>query len=150
MGLLSKFKKKDKLKVPQDVYNVIIEHVKEEYPHECCGVLVGNAMMGRKLFYVEKCTNLNRERAHDRYMMDPMEINLADKGARSQSLELMGFYHSHPDHPDSPSEYDREMAQPGYSYIIVSVKGGTEVSMKSWTFDEEDEPFREEPLELAK
>ncbi len=149
MGLLSRFRRKSKLKVPKDVYDVIIEHAKEEYPHECCGVLVGNAMMGRKIFYVEKCTNLNKERAHDRYLMDPREINLADKGARSQSLEILGFYHSHPDHPDRPSEYDREMAQPGYSYIIVSVKNGKDVSMKSWTFEEEDEPFSEEALELG-
>jgi len=148
MGLLSKFKKKNKLKLPKEVYDNIIAHVKEDYPHECCGVLIGNAMMGRKIFYADRCTNTNKTSAHNRYQMDPMEINLADKGARAQSLELMGFYHSHPDHPDRPSEYDREMAQPGYSYIIVSVKNGTEVSLKSWTFAEEDDPFKEEPLEM--
>ncbi len=150
MGLLSKFKKKTKLRVPEDVYSLITAHAREEYPHECCGVLIGNAMMGRKIFYAERCTNVNRDTPHNRYLMDPAEINLADKGARAQSLELMGFYHSHPDHPDRPSEYDREMAQPGYSYIIVSVKGGTEVSVKSWTFEEEDDPFKEEPMDIPK
>ncbi len=149
MGLLSKFKKKVKLQIPKDFYDDMIEHAKLEYPHECCGVLIGNSMMGdRKIFHSERCTNLNKERAHDRYLMDSREINLADKGARAQSLEIMGFYHSHPDHPDRPSEYDREMAQPGYSYIIFSVKGGTEVTAKSWTFDEVDEPFHEEPIEV--
>jgi len=150
MGLLSKFKKKKNLKVPKEFYEDMIEHAKLDYPHECCGVLIGNSMMGvRKIFHTERCTNLNRERAHDRYLMDPREINLADKGARAQSLEIMGFYHSHPDHPDRPSEYDREVAHPGYSYIIMSVKGGKDVSVKSWKFEDEDGPFEEEGIEVT-
>ncbi|GMR04997.1 MAG: M67 family metallopeptidase [Thermodesulfobacteriota bacterium] len=146
MGL---FSRKKNLKVTKEAYEVMIEHAKESYPEECCGILIGNTMTERKIFYVQKSININKERASDRYIIDPMEINLADKEARSQSLELMGFYHSHPDHPDRPSEYDRNMGQAGYSYIIISVKGGTDVSVKSWSFNNEDEPFKEEGLKVS-
>ena len=106
-------------------------------------------MRERKVFYVERSTNINKDRARDRYIIDPREINLADKQARSQSLDIMGFYHSHPDHPDSPSEFDREMGQSGYSYVIVSVNGKGEVSVKSWIFKEEGEPFKEEGIKVG-
>ena len=147
MGL---FSRKKGIKLTKEAYEHIVEHAKETYPNECCGILIGNSMTEKKVFYVQMATNLNKERAFDRYVMDPTEIYLADKEARSQSLELMGFYHSHPDHPDRPSEYDREMGQAGYSYIIVSVNKGTDVSVKSWSFKKDDEPFKEEAIRLTK
>lgn len=146
MGL---FSRKKSIKLTKEAYEHIVEHAKETYPNECCGVLIGNSMTEKKVFYSQRGTNLNKERAFDRYVMDPREINLADKEARSQSLELMGFYHSHPDHPDRPSEYDREMGQAGYSYIIVSVNKGTDVSVKSWSFNNDDEPFKEEAIKIC-
>ena len=138
-----------KLKLVKEAYESIINHAKDSYPEECCGILIGNSMRERKVFYVERSTNINKDRVRDRYIIDPREINLADKQARSQSLDIMGFYHSHPDHPDSPSEFDREMGQSGYSYVIVSVNGKGEVSVKSWIFKEEGEPFKEEGIKVG-
>lgn len=135
--------------VPKTVYNEIIEHAKEAYPHECCGFLIGKDMRDKKVWSVERGTNLNTERANDRYVIDPQEFNFVDKIARTQGLDILGFYHSHPDHPDTPSEFDRENGQPGYSYIIVSVQNGTEFSMKSWIFNKMDEPFKKERLKVV-
>lgn len=134
--------------VPRNVYNEIIDHAKDSYPNECCGFLVGKAMKDKRVWQVERGTNLNTERANDRYVIDPKEFNLVDKIARTQGLDILGFYHSHPDHPDRPSEFDRQEGQPDYSYIIVSVKGGDEVSARSWIFDDEKEPFKEERIKV--
>jgi proteasome lid subunit RPN8/RPN11 len=145
MGLLSR---KSKIKVVKTAYQQIIEHAKEAYPNECCGALVGHVMGGRKVFSAERMTNTNTDRAHDRYVIDPHEFNLIDKVSRSQGCEIIGFYHSHPDHPNRPSEEDRKSGQLDYSYIIVSVQGGTEVSAKCWIFNDEKAPFSEEKIEL--
>ncbi len=144
MGILSR---KSQVKVARAAYQQIVEHAKDAYPSECCGVLVGHVMGGRKVLNVERMANTNTERAHDRYVIDPHELNLIDKVARSQGCEVIGFYHSHPDHPDRPSEFDRERGQLDYSYVIVSVQDGTEVSVKSWIFTKEGAPFSEEKIE---
>ena len=62
----------------------------------------------------------------------------------------MGYYHSHPDHPDEPSEFDRERAWPDYSYVIIAVEGGENIKVRSWEFTEMDAPFEEEPLRFFK
>ncbi|MBI5888208.1 MAG: M67 family metallopeptidase [Deltaproteobacteria bacterium] len=143
------FGRKSTVNVPKRVYDQIIGHAKEAYPHECCGVLVGNSMGDRKIFESHRANNINTERANDRYVIDPKEINIIDKVARSEGLDIMGFYHSHPDHPDRPSQFDRDMGQPQYSYIIVSVHKGTETSVKSWMFTEDKEPFKEEAIKIT-
>ncbi len=145
MGILGK---KKVLKVANNAYEQMVEHAKSAYPEECCGAMVGYVMGGRKVFNVERLTNTNTERAHDRYVIDPHELYLIDKVARTQGCEVIGFYHSHPDHPDQPSEFDREMGQLDYSYVIVAVQGGTEVSVKSWIFTKEGAPFSEEKIEM--
>jgi len=140
---------KTSVHISRSVYEEILRHAKEAYPHECCGVLVGANYGGeRKIFESHRATNVNTERAHDRYIIDPNEYNLIDKMARSCSMDVMGFYHSHPDHPDKPSETDREWGQTGYSYMIVSVKGGTETSARSWMIEEDDSPFTEEKIKI--
>lgn len=139
---------KSTINLPKNVYEEIMDHAREAYPHECCGFLVGKAMGDKRVWQVERGTNLNTERANDRYVIDPKEFNLVDKVARTQGLDILGFYHSHPDHPDRPSEFDREEGQPGYSYIIISVKKGDTVSAKSWIFEKPDEPFKEERIKV--
>lgn len=135
--------------IPRPVYDEIIQHAKDSYPEECCGFLVGKSMGDKKVWSVERGTNANTERARDRYVIDPREFLMTDKIARTQGLDILGFYHSHPDHPDRPSEFDREHGQPDYSYVIVAVDGGGKVSAKSWIFSKEDEPFREEKIKLT-
>ena len=115
---------KNCLHIPRQVYDEVLAHAEQSYPHECCGVLVGSALKDRRVFAAHTATNVNVERATDRYIIDPMEINIIDRQARAEGLDILGFYHSHPDHPDRPSEFDREWGQPGYSYVIISVKNG--------------------------
>ncbi|MBE7413963.1 MAG: M67 family metallopeptidase [Deltaproteobacteria bacterium] len=111
-------------------------------------MLVGATYTARRIFESQRANNVNTERAHDRYIIDPKELNLIDKIARSQGMDVMGFYHSHPDHPDKPSETDREWGQPGYSYFIISVKGGKDVSVRSWMIEDEKGPFKEESIKI--
>jgi proteasome lid subunit RPN8/RPN11 len=143
------FTKKGRITVPRRVYDEIVSHAKDSYPNECCGVLIGNTLGSKKVFSSERATNLNEERASDRYILDPKEINIIDKGARAANLDIIGFYHSHPDHTDRPSEFDRKEGQPGYSYMIVSVLEGTDVAVRCWMFNEEKEPFVEEIINLS-
>ena len=140
---------KTSVHISRSVYEEILRHAKEAYPNECCGVLVGANYGGeRKIFESHRANNINTDRAHDRYIIDPKEFNLIDKMARSCSMDVMGFYHSHPDHPDKPSETDREWGQTGYSYIIVSVKGGKDTSARSWMIEEDTSPFTEEKIKI--
>ena len=143
------FTRKGRIEVPQQVHDEIVAHAKETYPHECCGVLIGNTLGAKKVFNVERASNLNTERAADRYILDPKELNIIDKQARAASLEIIGFYHSHPDHTDRPSKYDREHGQADYSYLIVSVMEGTDIAVRCWMFSNEKEPFIEEKIVLT-
>lgn len=143
------FTKKGRITVPRRVYDEIVSHAKESYPDECCGVLIGNTLGSRKVFSSERATNINEERASDRYILDPKELNIIDKGARAACLDIIGFYHSHPDHTDRPSEFDRKEGQPGYTYMIVSVLEGTDIAVRCWMFNKDNEPFREEIINLT-
>lgn len=140
---------KSVIHISKSVYEEMLNHAKEAYPNECCGVIVGATYHARKVFESHRASNANTERSHDRYLIDPRELNLIDKIARTQGMDVMGFYHSHPDHPDKPSQTDREWAQPGYSYVIISVKGGKNVSARSWIIEDETGPFIEEKLKIT-
>ena len=139
---------KSVIQISKSVYDEIINHAKEAYPNECCGVLVGTTYHAPKVFESHRATNANNDRAHDRYIIEANEFNLIDKMARSQSMDIMGFYHSHPDHPDKPSETDRQEGQTGYSYIIISVAGGKDVSARSWGIEDENASFKEEKIKI--
>ena len=122
-------------------------HGKEGYPNEVCGIILGvSGSEGNKALQVRRAANLNNNRAHDRYELDPQDLLKAEKDARDKGLEIIGFYHSHPDHPDVPSEFDRERAWPSYSYIISSIMGGKEASTKSWLLNDESQAFEEEKI----
>ena len=93
----------------------------DAYPDEGCGVLIGR-VTGERVEVVEARlgTNLNTERSHDRYLLDPADIVRADRDARGLGLDLVGFWHSHPDHPARPSQFDTDHAWTDYVYIIVT------------------------------
>ena len=138
------------VEIKQDILQKILDHARASYPHECCGILLGKMTSPKRIMDAVKAENTNKERAVDRYEMNPDELLKIEREARQAGLEVVGVYHSHPDHPSSPSEFDRQRGWPEYSYIIVAVKGGTETEAKSWTFIEEDEPFGEEELKVVK
>jgi proteasome lid subunit RPN8/RPN11 len=132
-------------------FQQMIDHAKQTYPFECCGLLVGKFNTGneREIIEIHGVENRDKSRAHDRYEIDPGDFYRIDKEASSKGMEIVGVYHSHPDHPDKPSAVDREIASATYSYIIISVNQGEEVSARSWKFEEISEPFVEEEIKIS-
>lgn len=126
----------------------ILNHAREAYPYECCGILVGLLGEKKEVKEIRGVKNINKERGHDRYEIDPRELDRVDKDSSKNGLKVIGFYHSHPDHPPEPSAFDIERAWQSYSYIIVSVLKGEDLVTKSWVLDEGDKSFKEEPLEV--
>ena len=125
----------------------IKKYVKEAYPNECCGLLVGKGADGLKEVHeVRALTNINTERANDRYEVDPAEYMKVDRDAASRKLSIIGIYHSHPDHPCKPSEFDAGRAWEGYSYMIIAVAKGADFEVKSWVFNESTKTFNEEEI----
>src|SRR5258708_32010655 len=95
-------------------------HGQETYPHECCGALVGS---GDRVAEIVALPNTTEEGAGRRFLVRPSDYRLAEQRAAELGGELLGFYHSHPDHPARPSQYDLDHAWPTFAYIIVSVVG---------------------------
>lgn len=135
--------------IPEAIFEEMTAHVKGGYPDECCGALLGKDDAGVKSVD-EACalTNINKERSADRYEIDPLELLKVEKDASKKGLAVVGFYHSHPDHPDEPSEFDRDRAWPDYSYVIIAVENGEKIKTRSWTFFEMEAPFEEEELNI--
>jgi proteasome lid subunit RPN8/RPN11 len=142
------------IRIPQDVYEEMTAHVKGGYPNECCGALLGTVAKDeaetKSVEDAHALTNINKERSADRYEIDPLELLKVEKEASKRGLVVVGYYHSHPDHPDEPSEFDRERAWPDYSYVIIAVEGGINIKTRSWTFTKMDAPFEEEELRVFK
>jgi len=103
------------------------------YPLETCGLLLGSRLDGdARVCDVASARNLNQARARDRYQLDPGDFLAADQAARSAGLEVVGVWHSHPDHPAEPSETDRVQAWEGWSYLIASVSADGVRAVRSW------------------
>jgi proteasome lid subunit RPN8/RPN11 len=118
----------------------------EGYPHEACGVLLGRSRgEAVEVTGATRARNMNRERAHDRFELDPRDFLAADLAARAEGREIVGIWHSHPDHPAEPSETDRLAAWSGWSYLIVEVAARGAGAMRSWRLV--GDRFVEEPLQ---
>lgn len=116
------------------------------YPYESCGVLIGQRAAERTaVTELTHARNRNSERAADRFDLDPEDLMRADRRAREAGLEIVGIWHTHPDHPACPSETDRQNAWPDWSYLIVSVNDGVAGEVRSWRLN--CEHFVEEELE---
>lgn len=131
-----------------------LEHIGREgrgsYPHECCGFLVGRWEDGRKIVAeVRPVENARHDAPHNRYLIPPEVFLRVQKNAHERDLDVVGFYHSHPDVEARPSGFDREHAWPGYSYVIVSVRAGEPRETRSWILEDDRGAFQEEPLELC-
>ena len=126
----------------------IRRHGCEDYPNECCGLLIGRIDNGNRLVTELLPMGNSREdfSKRNRYLISPIELLRADRDAQKRGLDILGIYHSHPDHPARPSEYDREHALPWYSYIIVSVNGGTAGDLASWNLRDDRSAFDREGL----
>ena len=139
----------------------IRRHGEETYPYECCGALLGrdsSTVAGsetdtakeapREVMGLFPLVNRRDDSPRNRFSVTADDVRAAEKAAMEQKLDVIGWYHSHPDHPARPSQYDRDHAWPWYSYIIVSVGQGAAGDMTSWRLNDDRVEFSPEPLEI--
>jgi proteasome lid subunit RPN8/RPN11 len=128
-------------------------HGEETYPYECCGALLGRDAADeglREVLDVFPLVNRRDDSPRNRFSLSPRDVIAAEREASVRGLDVVGWYHSHPDHPAKPSEYDREHAWPWYSYIILSVVQGTAAEMRSWRLREDRTAYDQEEIEVRK
>jgi proteasome lid subunit RPN8/RPN11 len=118
-------------------------HGQETYPHECCGALIGRDGF---VTAIVALPNTTEEGPRRRFMVRPSDYQLAERRATELGGELLGFYHSHPDHPARPSQYDLDHAWPTFAYIIVAVADGAAADMSVWYLQEDRSRFEEGSL----
>ena len=121
----------------------IRRHGRESYPDECCGALVGRGGLVTEALALP---NAEVETARRRFTIAPHDYRAAERCAVEQGAELLGFYHSHPDHPARPSRYDLDHAWPAFAYVIVAVEDGQPGALTSWRLREDRSAFDEEPV----
>ena len=131
------------LSLGDGVDEAIRRHGAEAYPHECCGALIGR---GRVVRETQQMPNTTEEGPRRRFLVRPQDYREAEARATALGADLLGFYHSHPDHPARPSQYDLDHAWPFFSYVIVSIRGGISEAMTSWRLREDRSAFDEEAL----
>jgi proteasome lid subunit RPN8/RPN11 len=124
----------------------IRRHGAEAYPHECCGALIGRDGVATEAFGLPNTTDEGPRR---RFLVRPSDYRAAEQRAAATGAELLGFYHSHPDHPARPSQYDLDHAWPFFSYVIVSVREGVPVDLASWRLRDDRSAFDPEELTYA-
>jgi proteasome lid subunit RPN8/RPN11 len=158
------------LEIKSAQIKIIFDRAESAYPEECCGILLGK-IIGNDKIVIEAIATINawdepasedfkqiddldsakrrlgQRTSHSRYLIPPQAIFAAQKQARSQQLEIIGFFHSHPDAPAIPSECDRSLAWEIYSYPIVSVIQGKVESIESWVLDSNG-VFRSEEINI--
>ena len=128
----------------------IRQHGEADFPHECCGLLIGQfAPDGSKqVSEIMPISNAREEEAkRNRFLITPEELMRGEQTARDKGLDVIGFYHSHPDHPAIPSQFDLDHAWPIYSYVIVSVMAGAAADLTSWELDADAGEFNEEEIQ---
>jgi proteasome lid subunit RPN8/RPN11 len=137
------------LRVSEGLLGEVRRHGEGAYPAECCGALVGRVSESGTKEVVRLAPAVNR-RTDDphRYLIAPDDLRRLEVELRLEGLEIVGYYHSHPDHPAVPSGYDTEHAWPWYSYLIVRVERGRGREAASWTLDDEQPRLRPESLEV--
>ncbi len=129
-------------------------HAAKDYPHECCGFLVGKLALpelgagGVLVARTVLAANTREDSPRNRFEIDPGELVKTDRAARAEGLGVVGFYHSHPDAPAQPSGFDREHAWPGYCYLIVSVRQGSPQEMRNWLLREDRSGFDEDTIQI--
>jgi proteasome lid subunit RPN8/RPN11 len=141
------------------------QHGAEAYPNECCGVLLGKEQDGRKV--ITDILPLKNARAdarqsssdllpegfrdgssRNRFLIFPEDLLQSEREARKRGVDIMGFYHSHPDHPARPSEYDRKAAWPWYTYLILAVENGSPREITGWLLTEDRLQFLPEEVAI--
>ena len=138
-----------KINIPADLLEQIQAHGENAYPYEGAGLMLGHEEKGNRtvesLLFLENARE--EENQHNRYLITAEDMLSGEKEADRLSLSILGIFHSHPDHPNRPSEYDREFAIPWYSYLITSVNNGKADGSRCWRLDDNRESFSEEIIQ---
>ncbi len=136
------------MKIERSAMELIQAHGAEGYPDEICGIMLG-PHPDHTVTDVRRARNIIVERSRDRYEIDPLDHIRIQREADAAGLDIIGYYHSHPDHPAQASRFDTERAWAGYVYVIVSIEKGKPVDANAFVADEDGGPFRSEPLEIS-
>jgi proteasome lid subunit RPN8/RPN11 len=134
------------LKLTDGVEAAIRAHGREAYPHECCGALVGQ---GDVVISTVPLPNVTDEGPRRRFRVSDKDYLAVQREADAVGHDLIGFYHSHPDHPAVPSQYDLDHAFPSFAYVIVSVASGVDGDLRSWLLKDDRSAFDEQPVAVA-
>jgi len=127
----------------------IEKHGEQTYPFECGGMLIGDfAADGAKtiLELLPMENAMDESEKHNRVLITPKDVLRAERYAREKKLDVVGYYHSHPDHPARPSQFDLDHALPVWSYIFVSVESGKAVDVRAWEMENDRSKFNEEEI----
>jgi proteasome lid subunit RPN8/RPN11 len=161
----SNFKMSEALElwITAELAEKIREHGIETYPYECCGALLGtdhdarandpnqeSRRISREVLSLFPLVNRRDDSPRNRFAVTADDVREAEKVATMQGLEVIGWYHSHPDHPARPSDFDRDHAWPWYSYIIISVHTGVPQDMTSWRLKDDRSGYWEEKISPMK
>ena|ERR1700712_1136952 len=143
------------LRISQPLYEQLRAHGEETYPHECCGIMLGKAAEdGLEVVALIRAGNTRTDSAHNRYNIAPVELVKAQREGRKAGLDIVGFYHSHPDHPAQWSQTDfAEAHWFGCAYVITATaKGKAEISNSFFLAgtSEEDKAFELQAIEVTK
>ena len=139
------------LRSKEEIIFAIKKHATRDYPHECGGMLIGGFEYGLKeVFETFPIENAREDSRHNRILLLPKDVLRAEKYAREHKLDVVGYYHSHPNAPAVPSQYDLDHALPVWSYVIASVIDGVAVDVRSWEMREDRSQFDEEEIELSR
>ena len=139
------------MEIASDILRQIHAHGESAYPDEGAGLLLGTADGDHKQVLVMMGLSNAREQAarHNRYLLTPQDMLHGEQEAQRLGLDVLGVFHSHPDHPNRPSDFDREWAMPWYSYVITSVQAGQAVESRSWRLEEDRSAFIEEQIQVT-
>ena len=137
------------VRLPESLADAIRVHGEEAYPAECCGALAGRVIAEdvKEVVRLEPAVNRRTDDPH-RYLIAPEDLRRLEMHLKSEGLEIVGYYHSHPDHPAVPSAFDADHAWPWYSYVIVRVDRGRGVDLASWVLDDDLPRMHPESLEV--
>jgi proteasome lid subunit RPN8/RPN11 len=138
----------DSVSLSGPAFEAIRRHARDTYPHECCGALIGYAEPPLILVALP-LPNTTEEGPRRRFLIRPTDYREAEQAARAGELSLLGFYHSHPDHPAQPSQHDLDHAWPNLHYLIGSVQQGKFDVLRSWRLREDRSAFDELTLVIV-
>ncbi len=139
------------MRLPKAAVEAMLAHARDGYPFEVCGVFLGRSGSAR-VEAAMPVVNRETESPRVRYQIAPEDLIRIQREAREQGLEILGYYHSHPDHPARPSETDRRVAAGGLSdgvlHVVVGVEKGEKALPTAWVFRDATQSFEEEPFEV--